>query len=445
VGGRTLRTSFLAAVALAAACGSKKAPAQGQAKVGGPDAGSIIAAKGAMPLPLPSRDEPRTDLRIGDHHIDEHDLIVDEGPGPDGHKVVECPIADKLDRDAALDRAAQAYEDGRFDLALACAERAGSIDPRSIEAHHNRGLALAATERWDEARVAFAHALAIDPDDPETLAGAADLYINRVPPSREMTEIGLEYARRGSQRVGGRRDHRELAARLAVLEAQAYDDLGMTDQAILRAEAAVALDPRNIDARYERAVILFHLCQFDRAREAFLEVFAMAPDDPYVHYHLALILEREGRQADADKLFARAHALAPDKFPDPALMPTPEEFQAMVDRAVADLPPHLKKAVEGVAIEVADVPALEDLLAVDPPFSPTILGLFRGPPLGETAVPGSSGGVPEPRSIVLYRKNLARAVGSRKELERQVRITLWHEVGHLRGHDEDDLRARGLE
>jgi len=26
-----------------------------------------------------------------------------------------------------------------------------------------------------------------------------------------------------------------------------------------------------------------------------------------------------------------------------------------------------------------------------------------------------------------------------------VRITLWHEIGHLRGADEDDLRERGLE
>jgi predicted Zn-dependent protease with MMP-like domain len=51
----------------------------------------------------------------------------------------------------------------------------------------------------------------------------------------------------------------------------------------------------------------------------------------------------------------------------------------------------------------------------------------------------------EPRSIVLYRKNLARAVTSRAELEKQVRITLWHEIGHLRGADEDDLRERGIE
>jgi len=258
----------------------------------------------------------------------------------------------------------------------------------------------------------------------------------------------------------------ELAGRLALLEAQALDDLGQTDEALLRAEAAVALDGKSVDARYERAVVLFHMCRFERAREAFAALMAAAPDDPFVLYHLAMVLEREGRQGEADKLFARAHQLGADKFPDPATMVTAAEFQAMVDHAVAGLPAHLKKAVESVAIEVADLPAVDDLLAVDPPFAPTILGLYRGAPVGARTFgtgPGPASkpsGAPapapaaasataaaddEPRSIVLYRKNLARAVTSRAELEKQVRITLWHEIGHLRGADEDDLRARGLE
>jgi predicted Zn-dependent protease with MMP-like domain len=46
---------------------------------------------------------------------------------------------------------------------------------------------------------------------------------------------------------------------------------------------------------------------------------------------------------------------------------------------------------------------------------------------------------------VLYRKNLARAVKSRAELDHQIRRTLIHEIGHLQGLDEDELRRRGLE
>ena len=34
---------------------------------------------------------------------------------------------------------------------------------------------------------------------------------------------------------------------------------------------------------------------------------------------------------------------------------------------------------------------------------------------------------------------------SREELNEQIRVTLLHELGHLRGEDDSELAARGLE
>jgi predicted Zn-dependent protease with MMP-like domain len=106
------------------------------------------------------------------------------------------------------------------------------------------------------------------------------------------------------------------------------------------------------------------------------------------------------------------------------------------------------------SLELVDLPALDDLVAVDPPFAPTIMGLYRGLPLVQEAHGSGQAGntrradpaepIP-PRAIVLYRKNLIRAVKSRAELDRQIRRTLIHEIGHLQGLDEDELRRRGLE
>ena len=73
----------------------------------------------------------------------------------------------------------------------------------------------------------------------------------------------------------------------------------------------------------------------------------------------------------------------------------------------------------------------------------TILGLYRGP-VGRGPV-GRGPHHSEPTSIVLYRKNLARAVKTRAELCVQIRETLLHEIGHLEGLDEDDLRRRGMD
>jgi predicted Zn-dependent protease with MMP-like domain len=312
-----------------------------------------------------------------------------------------------------------------------------------VEAHHDRAAALQELGRLDEAESAFTRALALDPDDPETLAGAADLYINRLPPTNDHTETGLEYARRGSRRLKrahaphGAHPDRALVARLALLEGQALNDLGRSREALMRLDAALAAEPDDQHARYERAVALFDLCRFQEARRAFVDVLAKNPHDAWAHHHLGLVLERLGDVAGSDRELGRARGEAPTEFHDPVEV-SPSEFRALVDSEARKLSPELRADLGRVSLETADVPDLADLTAEEPPLAPTILGLFRGAPLGEAPEA-------EARAIVIYRKNLARAVASREELITQIRTTLLHELGHLRGEDDDALRARGLE
>ena len=91
----------------------------------------------------------------------------------------------------------------------------------------------------------------------------------------------------------------------------------------------------------------------------------------------------------------------------------------------------------------------------------TIMGLFRGLPIGMDSAPKPAtkrssrpldtlhtkprSNAILPRAIVLYRKNLVRAVRTREDLNRQIRRTLAHEIGHLQGMDESELRRRGLD
>ena len=395
----------------------------------------------------------------------------------DGKQAVVCPL-ESDDPDAVLDETGRLlYDTGDYDKALACAELSVDLVPQAVEAHHYRAAALAALGRYGEAQVAFAMALARDPDDPETLAAAADFYINiALPKQRSSVQLGLEYARRGSGRAASRRRlDRRLRARLFLLEAEALNDLGQSDLALGKVDAALKLSPRMAAALHERGVTLFSLCRFRAAEEAFLAVLREHPDDPYAHHHLGLIYERDNRAADAEAHFARARQLAPDDFASPVML-TAEEFRAEVDQALAEQPPDVRADLAKVSLEVADLPALDDLVAVEPPFAPTIMGLYRGLPIGveegsaavsggaATAAPatldldGDPQAVAAPaaarpadrdrvpaRAIVLYRNNLARAVRTREELDRQIRRTLIHEIGHLRGLDEDELRRRGLE
>jgi Flp pilus assembly protein TadD/predicted Zn-dependent protease with MMP-like domain len=345
--------------------------------------------------------------------------------------------------DALLDRAAERYDHGDFATSLVCAEEAARVEPRSVEAHHDRAAALQELGRLDEAESAFTRALALDPDDPETLAGAADLYINRLPPTNDHTETGLEYARRGSRRLKraraphGAHPDRALVARLALLEGQALNDLGRSREALMRLDAALAAEPEDQHARYERAVALFDLCRFQEARRAFVDVLAKNPHDAWAHHHLGLVLERLGDVAGSERELGKARGEAPSEFHDPIEV-SASEFRGLVDSEARKLSPELRADLGRVSLETADVPDLADLTAEEPPLAPTILGLFRGAPLGEAPEA-------EARAIVIYRKNLARAVASRDELITQIRTTLLHELGHLRGEDDDALRARGLE
>src|SRR5262249_10275544 len=146
-----------------------------------------------------------------------------------------------------------------------------------------------------------------------------------------------------------------LRADLALLEAQAQNDLGRSDEALEDAKEALRLDPNLIDAVHERGVALYNLGRFEDARAAFTEVLGQLPDDAYAHHFLALTLEQLGRQADADAHFHRAEQLAPDDFPPPVVIP-PADFQAEVDQDVAALPPETKAELAGVPITIPDFP-----------------------------------------------------------------------------------------
>src|SRR5262249_53774225 len=153
-----------------------------------------------------------------------------------------------------------------------------------------------------------------------------------------------------------RRGNATLRANLALLEGQALDDLGKSDEALGRVEEALHLSPNLTDAIHERGVALFNLGRFAQARSEFTRVLADDPDDPYAHHFLALTYEWEGRTADAAAHEQRARELDPADFPAPIVISV-EEFRAEIDRVVAGLTPERRAELADVPIEIADVPA----------------------------------------------------------------------------------------
>lgn len=105
------------------------------------------------------------------------------------------------------------------------------------------------------------------------------------------------------------------------------------------------------------------------------------------------------------------------------------EFEEHVQAALDDLPPEIAAALENVAIVVED----------ESPDEPGLFGWYDG--LG----PGRDHAGALPDRIVIYRRPLERAFSDPEELQREIRVTVLHEVGHFFGLDEDRIRELGYD
>lgn len=108
----------------------------------------------------------------------------------------------------------------------------------------------------------------------------------------------------------------------------------------------------------------------------------------------------------------------------------PEEFEEHVRAALDLLPEEIAKGLENVAVVVEDE-STED---------PGILGSFFGYPRAERTPSGAL-----PAKIVVYRRPLEAAFPDPNELERQIRVTVLHELAHYFGIDEDRIAELGYQ
>lgn len=117
------------------------------------------------------------------------------------------------------------------------------------------------------------------------------------------------------------------------------------------------------------------------------------------------------------------------------------EFDAILERVMKSLPAPVRALLQEVPVLVEDEPAA-DLLGEGELTD--LCGLHSGIPLSERSV--FEAGASAPPSIHLFRGPILRlAAGSRAALERQIRITLLHEIGHHHGLSEDVLRKLGYD
>ena len=97
------------------------------------------------------------------------------------------------------------------------------------------------------------------------------------------------------------------------------------------------------------------------------------------------------------------------------------EFEEHVRRALDSLPPDLARRLENVAVVVEDENAAD----------PDLFGLYEG---GDAYLP---------HKVTIYRRPLEEDFTQPDELEREIRVTVLHELAHYFGLDEDRIAELG--
>ena len=268
----------------------------------------------------------------------------------------------------------------------------------------------------------------------ETLSETEWAEVDRI--HELMDEEELEDARRALDDLLRRRpNHPDLRIEDATLKLEE----GEPQQALAALEGAErSADPARFF--YLRAACYHELSRFAEAETDAQRSVAVHPGYAMAHDLLSRIRDHLGDAKGAAEASEAAAELDPENFPEP-LEVSDEEFDALVEKAVRDLPAKVREKLDEIPVLVQPLPSPEMLNEENPPLTPDLLGLFVGRHIFAqlpSALPGAPG------AIFLFRKNLLRACEDKEELAREVRITVQHEVGHLLGLDAALLEDWGL-
>ena len=116
---------------------------------------------------------------------------------------------------------------------------------------------------------------------------------------------------------------------------------------------------------------------------------------------------------------------------------TNREFMRLVHESYKDMPPHVVQRLGNLDVVVEEWPGPDEENLASGDHS--LFGVYQGVPMTER-----EGGDPMlPDLIVIYRQPILRNCSTRTEAEREIKVTLWHEIGHYLGMNEDDLHRIG--
>lgn len=113
-----------------------------------------------------------------------------------------------------------------------------------------------------------------------------------------------------------------------------------------------------------------------------------------------------------------------------------QQFDALISRAMDELPQEYVIGLDNVAITYDDEPTPEQKQKMKLDSHHLLLGLYEGIPLTRR---GSGYSFVLPDKITLFKLPILAVVRTETELFEQIKRTLWHEIAHYYGLDHDRM------
>ena len=215
------------------------------------------------------------------------------------------------------------------------------IEPNSSEGHYWVGMGLAAERRPDEARAELEKALSITPEFHEAMTQLVLMDLRESNPDRALRRVraqlavtqrpadlwdllGLAYATKGQNDSAEVAFLKSVQLNATLLDprvrlSELYAAAGRADQALIQAEAATKIEPKNVRALMALGVAAQQKGDLAKARQAYEAALVVEPRFAGPANNLALLLSTQGDDAGALNFALRAQALAPQ---DPHILDT---------------------------------------------------------------------------------------------------------------------------
>jgi len=117
---------------------------------------------------------------------------------------------------------------------------------------------------------------------------------------------------------------------------------------------------------------------------------------------------------------------------------TAAAFEALVARALDDLPPWVQERMDNVAVIAVPWPSREQMRSVGVQRGRLLLGLYEGVPITRR---GRGYNLVSPDRISLFQGPLELLARDADDLVRLVQDTVIHEIAHHFGFSDEDIEA----